>query len=123
MTTKTTITLVPGSLEVVVYTHDFQEFAHSQPCTTLVSNGLLALGQRELVLSVLQSGSVAEDFVQGALKYVRSVLEHAIQGRTVDTGDVSTWEPPGPVELGDFAGVTFVDPLPLADIEIPPSAL
>lgn len=89
----------------------------------VVSNGLRALGQREIALSVRLRRGESEEHVRTSLEgFLATVRSLAAQGRLVDAGGLTELGPRGFLDAS-IRGVAHADPYRSGDPEIPSGAL
>lgn len=117
------ITLEPGALSVTLYAHELIVCGVMLPSWTLVTDGLASVGQQELVLTVLRRGAARNSFPESVLGYIPAVKQFATEGRRVSQGGLSVYPAPGPFGLGEFVGLTFMDAIPMAGVELPRNCL
>src|SRR5262249_54109030 len=116
-------TTLESGLEVTVHSHDLAVAGTSLPAWTLVTSGLSAFGQREVVLTIIRRDASREAFPEGVLGYIPVLKHFASQGRIVDDGGVSGYRSPGPFRLGSFVGLAFMNAPNIPGIPLPDAAL
>jgi hypothetical protein len=99
--------LVTGHLWVDLHDHRLNLGDTQARCWTAVTDGLVNVGQQEIVMTVVPDPSEAEAFPPGLLGYLAAVREFALAGQIVGAGGVSGYRAPGPLEFGNFVGVAF----------------
>jgi hypothetical protein len=122
------IPLIIGQLQATLYAHDVAvdgalPGSRLNPCFTVVSDGLARVGQPELAITLVRVGSTERTFPGSVLNYLTAVHGFARQGRIVDAGGVSGFDPPGPFGLGDFTGLAFAEAPPELGVPTPPGTL
>ena len=79
--------VVPGELVVRVHSHELPTVNGREPCWTFVSEGLWALGQKEILLTLKREpGEKPEDFPREAFFFYELAYELAAHGNLVDAG-------------------------------------
>lgn len=110
--------LVPGKLQAAVFSHTLPVGPDRLPCLTYISHGLAAHGQKELVLTALRpEGTPAP---RAPLELFRLVLPLAEQGRAVDAGGFTQFQPG---QFMGFTGLTYVDARATDAFAVPSAAL
>ena len=105
--------IVPGELVVRVHLHELPTVNGLEACWTFVSEGLWALGQKEILLTLKREpGERPEDFPREAFFFYELMYEHAAHGRFVDAGGCTDFGEQG--LLGRRAA-GYMDPYPFSD--------
>jgi hypothetical protein len=122
------IPLIIGQLQATLYAHDVAvdgavAGSRLNPCFTVVSDGLARVGQPELAITLVRVGPTERTFPGSVLNYLTAVHGFARQGRIVDAGGVSGFDPPGPFGLGDFTGLAFAEAPPELGVPVPRGAI
>jgi hypothetical protein len=112
-----------AGLDVTIHAHELPVCGVTLPVWTLITRGLSALHQREVILTIVRHDAAPEAFPEGVTGYIRALKHFASQGRIVDDGDVSGYGAPGPFRLGSFVGLTFMDAPTIPGIALPDGAL
>lgn len=112
-----------SGLEAIVYSHELNNADWRAPAWTVLTEGLSAAGQDEVVLTIVRSGDCSTLFPDTVLAYLKVVRELASQGKKIGPGGLSGFRSPGPFRFGGFTALTFFDAPSLEGIEIPDSAL
>ncbi|MBI5597600.1 MAG: hypothetical protein HY928_16035 [Elusimicrobia bacterium] len=110
--------LVPGKLSAAVFSHKLPIDGESRACRTYISHGLSAHRQKELVLTVLQPEAAPAP--RAPLDLFRLVLPQAEQGRTVDSGGFTQFQPG---QFMGFTGLTYVAAQETEAFRVPGAAL
>jgi hypothetical protein len=114
--------VVLEKLTVDVYLHSIKTPEGSLSCWTYVSNGLWAVGQKEIVFTVKRRPGEAENaYPRDLLGFYQSMYHMASEEqRIVDIGDAIATKPGVAPFLGrpDFLGVLFAPPQPLEGIHV-----
>jgi hypothetical protein len=121
MQTKRT-SLEPG-LDITIHAYDLPVQGSALPLWTLITNGLSAFGQREVVFTIVRRGATARAFPDGVVGYIPALKHFASQGRLVDDGGLSGYRAPGPFGLGSFVGVAFMNAPAIPGMSLPEAAL
>jgi hypothetical protein len=115
------IELIAEKLYAHVYFHEIESRDGLLPCWTYVSEGLWAHKQKELILTLLSNPNVkVTQFPNDPIRFFFDVYKFAEQGKLVDVGGISDFNPPG--FLGRPAMV-YIFPQPLSGVEIPSPAV
>jgi len=114
------IDLVPGKLSARVYLHEIDAAGDSVPCWSYVTDGLAALGQKEIVFTLRHGRDEAVDgFPQDPFHLFTTLYQLAGQGQLVDVG--------GFTQFGAraFFGhhLAYLDPQPLTGVTLPQTAI
>jgi hypothetical protein len=115
---------VPGRLRVRIFATDLPGSGTPVACWLFATDGFRALGQKEMVLSVLRrSGEAAEAFPEDPVAFYASLFPFAAQGQRVSEGGY-TWFA-GARFLGreDIRGMTYTRLDPLRSPLLQPDAL
>ncbi len=116
------IEIISGSLIATIFAHDLPTADTPLPCWTFVSDGLIAHGQKEMVLTVSRSADEDHrEFGAEVLKFLRTVYLLAAQGRRVDVGGFSEFASSG--GPGSVRGVGYLRPERITGVDIPLSSL
>jgi hypothetical protein len=110
-----TVEVVPDGLWVEVAAHAHDTVEGPVPCTRVVTRGLAALGQRELILTLLRRADEPPAVPSPLLRLLATIHGLAADGRRVGPGDVTEFSLPG--DLGDVRGCGYLAAEPLADVE------
>ena len=105
--------IVPGRLVVRVHLHELPTVNGREACWTFVSEGLWALGQKEILLTLKREpGEKPEDFPREVFFFYELVYELAAHGKLVDAGGCTDFGEQG--LLGRRAA-GYMDPYPFSD--------
>jgi hypothetical protein len=116
--------LVPGRLSAQVLLHEISSNAGPVHCWVYLSEGLRALGQREIAFALRRMPEEApQAFPPDMLHFFTTVLRLAEQGRLVDTGGFTEFGPPGFLGDPNFRGIGYLRMHPLFGLPAPPDAL
>jgi hypothetical protein len=115
------VEIVQGKLHVRIFSHVISSEAGPVPCWTYVSDGLLASGHKEIVLTVKREpGEGERDFPRAPLDLYRVVHGYAIQKQLVSEGGSTRLDPARPGLLrDDFHAILYTPPQPLAGVSTP----
>jgi len=109
------------TLAMTVFEHEIARIRRSLPCWTFVSDGLLAHGQKEMMLTVARTrGEHPDDIAREVARFLVDVYRLAGQGRRVDEGGLTIFRSPGPAGAD---GIAYIRPEPMAGVEAPLSVL
>ncbi len=112
---------IPGNLSVRVHAHD--PLGVEGAFITLVSEGLRAEGQREILLTLrARDGDDLEARIVDVASFFGSIHRLAGEGKTVDSGGFTQFGLRG-ILGGSNNGLLYVDAVPLAGIDLPPNPL
>jgi hypothetical protein len=119
-----TAQIIPGELTAQVYWHTIP-YSQPIPCWTYVTQGLMAHGQKELIITLRRTEPAgdekAPDFVLKLLEYIFGLAK---QGRTVDAGGYTSMTLTGAAtKAGLPFNLLYLDPIRLPGIPIPSPAL
>ncbi|UQA61825.1 hypothetical protein [Polyangium aurulentum] len=112
----------PDKLVVNIFAHTIEAPDGPVRCWSYVSDGLWALGQKEIVFTVRRrKGEPKGAYPRDLLRIHGLVHELAGEGRLVDVGDTSSFRGAGLLGRSDFLGVLYTQPqlLPGVHIEAP----
>src|SRR5581483_9505538 len=104
--------LVPG-----VVVRVFEHVLVQQPCTSFVTLGLRAFGQREIIITFLRHVR-ADPF-----PLLRTIANLARQGRIVGAGDITEVGPGGLFGLPNLRGLAYETAWPMDGVDLPPDCL
>jgi hypothetical protein len=108
-------------LSVRVHAHDL--LGVEGAFITLVSEGLRAEGQREILLTLrARAGDDLEARIVDVASFFGFIHRLAGEGKTVDAGGFTQFGPRG-ILGGSNNGLLYVDAIPLAGIDLPPNPL
>jgi hypothetical protein len=119
------VELIPDRLRARVYIHELEARGGMMPCWSYVTDGLAALRQHELVLTLLRRlPEGLADFPRDVFEFFRTVYELAEQRRYVRVDDVTQLVRPSGF-LGRYGTVslTYIPVQPLEGVPIPDYAL
>jgi len=104
--------LIPGILFVMVFLHSLPSLAETVECWSLVSDGLLAVGQAEIVFTVKRESAEADLAYPRQLLQVYSMFHLlALRGRSVGVGGfTSIGAESGLLGRPDFRGIVYSTP-------------
>ena len=113
--------VIQGALSITVFEHEVETRESAIPCWTFVTDGLLAHRHKELVVTVARSlrehpGAVSQEMA----KLLATLHQFAVAGRSVDVGDITVFNGPGP--LGS-RGLAYISAALLAGVDVPVAAL
>lgn len=123
---------MPPSLELAVapgvtlrvFAHLLIPPAGAVPCFTYVSEGLRALGQREIALTLVRP---LEDGLERAPQYplhvFKAIAELAAAGRFVEPGGFTEVGPAGLFGRPSLRGLGYERAAPMSGVELPPGCL
>src|SRR5262245_21695175 len=111
-----------GAVHVRVVTHAAATPVESVACWTYVTDGLMAVGQKELTITVAREPGETSPPVD-PFKFLDTVYGLAKQGRIVDVGDVSKFVAGGFLGRRDFQGVIYVPAQPWIGVTYPAPTL
>jgi hypothetical protein len=115
------VELVQGALWADVVDHTLQLSQSPTRCWTVVTQGLSRNSQREMVISVANRDGSA--FPVGVFHYLGTVGRLAAEGRRVDSGGITAFQPPGPFGFGAFLGGVYTPATGDHGVPVPPGAL
>lgn len=104
--------LAPG-----VVVRMFEHVLAQRPCTSFVTLGLRAFGQREIVITFLRHAQ-ADPF-----PLLRTIAGLAQQGRIVGAGDITEVGPAGLFGQPNLRGLAYETAWPMDGVDLPPDCL
>jgi hypothetical protein len=113
--------LIPGKLKAHVHVHEMETLTGHISCWSYGSDGLWALGQKEMVLTLQRRpGEAPGDYLEEPLTFFAAVYPLAEQGLLVDTGDITEFADDW---LLGFRGLAYVPSEPLEGVDLPEQAI
>lgn len=110
---------------MTVFTHDLPRPDDPLPCTTFVSERLIALGQKEMLFTLSRGATADEadpqEFADDVVRFLRRAHYLASEGRRVDVGDISEFGLTGGPDR--VRGVCYLTPEWMTGVAVPLSAL
>ena len=114
------IELVPGKLQVTIFSHDAENGPARIPCWSFVSKGLLSHHQKEIIVTLQRPDSVSpDDYPRELLRLFTTQFSSAQQGRTVDIGDITVFSKPVKTRSGSYGGLGYTRPEGFVGVEMP----
>jgi hypothetical protein len=109
-----------AGLKARLEVHEIETRDGALVCCSYVSDGLSALGQKEIVFTI--RGELGEELpdLRPALEWFKAVYHFSEQGRLVDVGDFSQF---GVGPWGPFAAIAYTQPEEPLAIEAPAALL
>jgi hypothetical protein len=112
--------LIPGKLTARVYLHEIETKEGRVPCWSYITNGLRTHQQKELIFTLRRHpNEEPSDFPLQPLQYFQTVYEFAMQGRLVDEGSFTQFNPPGFLDGSASNALIYIRPQPLKGVEVP----
>jgi hypothetical protein len=106
-------------VKVYVQRHRLKTGSHVLSCRTYLSDGLAAVGQREIVFTLLEKAENEPDLSTPSDLFAH-LHRMASAGHYVEAGDVTQFAAPGfPSGDSDFLGVVYTHALPLPEVPLP----
>jgi hypothetical protein len=99
--------LAGGALHARVVAHTVETPVESIPCWTYVTDGLLAVGQKELTLTVAREAGESSP-PSSPFEFFETVWKLAKTGRIVDVGDFTKFSKGGLFGRSDLQGIIYV---------------
>lgn len=113
--------VIPAILVVRVFSHHLPLLGEQIDCWSLVSDGLLSAGQKEIVFTVRrEAGEQDLDYPRQLLQLYSLFHFLALEGRTVDVGGFTRIaSESGLIGRSDFRGIVYSSPQFLGGIRVP----
>lgn len=90
----TMVNLLPGKLNVSIQTHEVSWQEKQLPCLSYVTDGLAAVGQKELVLTLENQGGLEQPYPAIPLEFFKMVYKAASEGSFVEEGGRTVFRQP-----------------------------
>lgn len=115
------VQLDPGPLAVRIFSHVIKTMAGPLPCWTYVTDGLLALGHREISLTIKREPDEEERTIfRPVLEIFSLIRAYAARKHFVNEGGYSGLDPAKSGLLrDDFRAILYTAPQPLDGVNVP----
>ncbi len=116
------VEILPGRLCVDIMDHLAVFGEQGYTFLSYLSDGLHALGQREVALTFLASAAVEEQ-LEAPLPLLETLYAYALEGLCVDVGDTTELSQGDLMGRPGLRGALYVDPQPLPGLPLPHSRM